>query len=193
MRMNRARAIFRHLEIEYEAVVGCGLFEFIAPFYKRHAIAFGNAVIVDIFELFRLFQTIQIKVIQRQAAIVVFAHQIERGACGNFGNAESRSEALREVGFARAQISHEQNHIAWLHTLRNRASKLLGFFNAMAYVRHASPFPNAIPNVEIEASGNKKKAPLPGPSEQALRLYANSTYSAKSFSPLKTARASATL
>ena len=112
--MNRARAILRHLEIEHEAVVGCGLFEFIAPFYKRHAIAFGNAVIVDIFELFGLFQTIQIEVIQRQAAIVVFAHQIERGACGNLGNAESRSEALREVGFARAQISHEQNHIAWL-------------------------------------------------------------------------------
>ncbi len=57
---------------------------------------------------------------------------------------------------------HEQNHIAWLHTLRNRASKLLGFFNAMAYVRHASPFLNAIPNVENEASGNKKEGPVAG-------------------------------
>ncbi len=83
MRMNRARAIFRHLEIEYEAVVGAASSNLSPPFYKRHAIAFGNAVIVDIFELFA-FQTIQIKVIQRQAAIVVFAHQIERGACGNF-------------------------------------------------------------------------------------------------------------
>ena len=193
MCLNDARAIFGHLEIEHEAIVGRSLFEFIAPFHKRHTVAFGNAVIIDILKFFGLFQTIQIEVIQRQAAIVVFAHQIERRACGDFSNAEPCGEALCEVGFARTQIAHEQNHVAWLHAIGNRASKLLGLFNAMALEWHTSPFLNTIPSVGIEASGNKKKVPLPGPSEQALRLYANSTYSVKSFSPLKTARASATL
>ena len=96
---DRTRAVGTHGEIEQHVIVRRSLVELIAPLHQRHAIAFSDAVVIDVVQFVGVLQAIQIEVIQRQSSAAVFAHQVERRARRHVGKIEAACEALREVGF----------------------------------------------------------------------------------------------
>lgn len=82
------------------------------PFDAAHPIGFDIVIECDIFKLERIFQAIQIEVIERQSALIIDAHHVERGRRDRFANAKSARKPLGEVRFPCTQIAFERDHRA---------------------------------------------------------------------------------